>query len=92
MQGERRQCSIQTRIYSWREKDEETDTRGTFSSFLVRPIVCGCHHNNLTKGHQKQVRSVRNAQERVKKEGMSFSSRRRNYLLTPHRRDGLIEW
>mmetsp|Transcript_10647 Transcript_10647/g.31487 ORF Transcript_10647/g.31487 Transcript_10647/m.31487 type:complete len:551 (-) Transcript_10647:663-2315(-) len=23
---------------------------------------------------------------------MSFSSRRRNYLLTPHRRDGLIEW
>ena len=24
--------------------------------------------------------------------GMSFSSRRRNYLLTPHRRDGLIEW
>ena len=22
---------------------------------------------------------------------MSFSSRRRNYLLTPHRRDGLIE-
>ena len=24
--------------------------------------------------------------------GMSFSSRRRNYLLTSHRRDGLIEW
>jgi len=23
---------------------------------------------------------------------MSFSSRRRNYLLTPHRRDGLISW
>mmetsp|Transcript_1756 Transcript_1756/g.4037 ORF Transcript_1756/g.4037 Transcript_1756/m.4037 type:complete len:511 (+) Transcript_1756:411-1943(+) len=23
---------------------------------------------------------------------MSFSSRRRNYLLTPHRRDGLVEW
>mmetsp|Transcript_5367 Transcript_5367/g.15587 ORF Transcript_5367/g.15587 Transcript_5367/m.15587 type:complete len:569 (+) Transcript_5367:163-1869(+) len=23
---------------------------------------------------------------------MSFSSRRRNYFLTPHRRDGLIEW
>lgn len=23
---------------------------------------------------------------------MSFSSRRRNYLLSPHRRDGLIEW
>jgi IMP and pyridine-specific 5'-nucleotidase len=23
---------------------------------------------------------------------MSFSSRRRNYLLVPHRRDGLIEW
>ncbi|GMI02876.1 hypothetical protein TrVE_jg4770 [Triparma verrucosa] len=23
---------------------------------------------------------------------MSFSSRRRNYMLTPHRRDGLIEW
>lgn len=23
---------------------------------------------------------------------MSFSSRRRNYLLAPHRRDGLIEW
>ena len=23
---------------------------------------------------------------------MSFSSRRRNYLLIPHRRDGLIEW
>jgi len=23
---------------------------------------------------------------------MSFSSRRRNYLLTPHRRDGLTEW
>jgi IMP-specific 5'-nucleotidase len=25
-------------------------------------------------------------------QAMSFSSRRRNYLLTPHRRDGLIEW
>uniref|UniRef100_A0A7S1FSJ5 IMP-specific 5'-nucleotidase 1 n=1 Tax=Corethron hystrix TaxID=216773 RepID=A0A7S1FSJ5_9STRA len=23
---------------------------------------------------------------------MSFSSRRRNYMLTPHRRDGLLEW
>ena len=23
---------------------------------------------------------------------MSFSSRRRNYLLTPHRRDGLVEF
>ena len=23
---------------------------------------------------------------------MSFSSRRRNYMLQPHRRDGLIEW
>jgi IMP and pyridine-specific 5'-nucleotidase len=23
---------------------------------------------------------------------MSFSSRRRNYMLVPHRRDGLIEW
>jgi len=23
---------------------------------------------------------------------MSFSSRRRNYLLSPHRRDALIEW
>ena len=23
---------------------------------------------------------------------MSFSSRRRNYLLMPHRRDALIEW
>lgn len=25
-------------------------------------------------------------------QAMSFSSRRRNYLLAPHRRDGLIEW
>eukprot|EP01083_Nonionella_stella_P241924 844325_1 len=23
---------------------------------------------------------------------MAFSSRRRNYLLTPHRKDGLVEW
>ena len=31
-------------------------------------------------------------QEEFLKKKMSFSSRRRNYLLTPHRRDGLIEW